>query len=46
MVTIIRTYHAHDGTALITYADQSGYINTVPARVFNKKYKRIKKQTP
>jgi len=41
---IIKTYQAFDGIILITYQDSTGHINTMPQKIFNKKYKKpIKK---
>lgn len=38
-LTKIRQYTSTDGTILVEYKDETGYQNTVPLKVFNKKNK-------
>ena len=39
---IIKQYSAFDGTQLIVYSDNTGQINTMPIKIFNKKFKTKK----
>lgn len=38
---IIKQYSAPDGTQLIIYSDRTGYVNTMPIKIFNKKFKKL-----
>jgi hypothetical protein len=42
---IIKTHQAFDGTILITYQDKTGYINTIPQKIFTKKFKPCQKKS-
>jgi hypothetical protein len=41
---VIRNYTSSDGTRLVEYKDETGYQNTVPLNVFNKKFNSKKKK--
>lgn len=42
IVTIIRQFYGPDGTALTYYSLQNGHTNTMPTKLFNRKFKTIK----
>jgi hypothetical protein len=39
-LTVIRSYTASDGTQLVQYQDDTGYVNTVPKYIYNKMIKK------